>query len=100
MKGPSVAPRDRQTPTTTMPSSQGSVSHAAMGATTSGAGTSTAAGLDASYWAPNHLDYLGADFRFTRIVISPETTLEYRPLPADITQVFFIFLFFIIIIIF
>ena len=71
-----------------MPSSHGSVSHTALGASTSRAGTSIVAGLDASYWVPNHLDYLGADFRFIRIEIPIETTLEYRPLPADMVQVF------------
>ena len=86
--------RGRQTPTHGAHSSHGSVSQATMGTSHVGA-SSSSSGLDASFWAPDHVDYFGTGSEMARYEIPVAFPSDYRPLPEDVSQVFFFLLFFL-----
>ena len=81
--------RARQTPTPGMHSSHGSVSQATMGTSPAGA-SSSFSGIDASFWAPDYVDYLGTGCEMVRYEVHAALPSDYRPLPEDVTQVFFL----------
>ena len=77
----------RQTPTPGMHSSHGSVSQTTMGTSPAGA-SSSSSGIDAGFWAPEHVDYLGTGCEMVYYEIPTAFPSDYRPIPEGVTQVF------------
>ena len=73
-----------------MHSSYGSASQTTMGTSHAGA-SSSFSGLDATFWVPDHVDYYTGS-EMVRYEVPVSYLSDYRPLPENVTQVFFFLL--------